>query len=78
MIPDTKVLIELAYAKMPFGKFKGSYLVDIPEAYYIWFRKKGFPPGKLGMQMQSMYEIKVNELESLVRKVRDLYPNPYN
>ena len=78
MIPDTKVLIELAYAKMPFGKFKGSYLVDIPEAYYIWFRKKGFPPGKLGMQMQSMYDIKVNELESLVRKVRDLYPNPYN
>lgn len=72
--PET--LVELAHAKMPFGKYKGSYLVDIPEPYYVWFKQKGFPPGKLGMQMQSMYEIKLNELEGLVRKIKNMYPKP--
>ncbi len=43
-----KHLIELANTRMPFGKYKGRYLVDIPEPYYVWFRQKGFPPGKLG------------------------------
>ncbi|SFU43928.1 hypothetical protein SAMN05216480_103224 [Pustulibacterium marinum] len=73
---DPNALLELAHAKMPFGKYKDYYLVDIPEPYYVWFKQKGFPTGKLGMQMQSMYEIKLNELESLVRKIKDNYPKP--
>ncbi|GLB52217.1 hypothetical protein NBRC110019_12560 [Neptunitalea chrysea] len=70
---DKEKLVELAFAKMPFGKYKGYYLVDIPEPYYVWFKQKGFPDNKLGLQMQSMYEIKINSLEPLIRKVRELY-----
>ena len=51
MQPDQKALIELAHYKMPFGKYKGEYLVDIPEYYYTWFKQKGFPEGKLGQQL---------------------------
>lgn len=55
---------------MPFGKYKDCYLLDIPEYYYVWFKTKGFPKGKLGLQMQSMYEIKLNGLEDLVRPLK--------
>ncbi len=67
--PDPKHLIELANYKMPFGKYKGEYLVNLPEAYYVWFSQKGFPQGKLGNLMREMYEIKINGLEDLVRKL---------
>ncbi|MCX2678427.1 DUF3820 family protein [Galbibacter sp. EGI 63066] len=63
-------LLELAKAKMPFGKYKDRYLTDIPEAYFVWFKQKGFPKGKLGQQLEAMHEIKVNGLEGLVRKIR--------
>ena len=66
---DPKYLLELAFAKMPFGKYKNRYLVDVPEFYYTWLKQKGFPKGKLGVQLQSMYEIKINGLEALVREV---------
>jgi uncharacterized protein (DUF3820 family) len=65
--PDPKHLIKLANTKMPFGKYKGTYLVNLPEHYLVWFRQKGFPPGKLGMMMAEMLEIKTNELEKLIR-----------
>lgn len=60
-------LIELANMKMPFGKFQGRYLVDLPEHYIIWYHNKGFPSGKLGEQLGVIYEIKVNGLEHLIR-----------
>lgn len=60
-------LIELANYKMPYGKYKGRYLVDLPEPYLVWFRQKGFPDGKLGRLLQEMHEIKINELEGLIR-----------
>jgi len=60
-------LIELANYKMPFGKYKDRYLVNIPEYYYTWFRQKGFPSGKLGKLMEEMNEIKINGLEELIR-----------
>jgi len=65
--PDAKHLIELANYKMPFGKYKGKYLVHIPEPYYVWFKQKGFPEGKLGRMLQEMYELKLNGLEGLVK-----------
>lgn len=51
-------LMELANYKMPFGRFKGRYLLHIPEAYYVWYKGKGFPDGKLGSMMQEIYEKK--------------------
>ncbi|PVW13504.1 DUF3820 family protein [Marixanthomonas spongiae] len=67
--PDPKHLEELANYKMSFGKYKGQYLVNIPEYYYVWFKQKGFPDGKLGKLMQEMYEIKLNGLEGLLKKL---------
>ena len=63
-------LIELANYKMPFGKYKGKSLINIPEEYYVWYRQKGFPDGKLGNLMQEMFEIKRNGLEDLIRQIR--------
>lgn len=62
-------LIELANYKMPFGKYKGQYLVNLPEAYFVWFKQKGFPKGKLGRFMQEMHELKINGLEGMLRKL---------
>ena len=67
--PNSKHLEELANYKMPFGKYKNQYLVNIPEPYYVWFKQKGFPEGKLGNLMREMYEIKVNGLEDLLKKL---------
>ena len=72
--PDKKKLIEMAHYKMPFGKYKGRYLVDLPEPYYIWFQQKGFPEGKLGSLLKAMLEIKVNGLESLIHKIQKDFP----
>ena len=68
-LPDPKHLEELANYKMPFGKYKNQYLVNIPEPYYVWFKQKGFPEGKLGRMMQEMYEIKLNGLEGILKKL---------
>ena len=70
MQPNKEALIELAKYKMPFGKYKDQYLVDIPEYYYTWFKQKGFPKGKLGNMMQQMYDIKINGLEELIYTIR--------
>lgn len=67
---NKKALVELANYKMPFGKYKGEYLIDIPEYYYTWFNQKGFPEGKLGFMMQQMHEIKINGLESVIHTIR--------
>ncbi len=65
--PDKKIFIQLATYKMPFGKYKGVRLVDLPEPYVVWFSQQGFPDGKLGELLQIVYEIKVNGLEYLFR-----------
>lgn len=55
-------------ATMPFGKYKGRRLIDLPEPYLVWFHREGFPKGKLGEQLALMYEIKLNGLEGMVRR----------
>ena len=60
----------LANTKMPYGKFKGRYLIDLPEHYIVWYNNKGFPNGKLGDQLRLVYELQLNGLEDLVRKLR--------
>ncbi len=63
-------LLELAQMRMPFGKYAGSLLVDLPEPYVVWFSQKGFPKGKLGEMLRIVYEIKVNGLEYLFKPLR--------
>ena len=72
---DKQKLIELAHYKMPFGKYKGDYLIDIPEYYYSWFKQKGFPDGKLGFMMQQMHDIKINGLEEIIHTIKNGFKN---
>lgn len=67
---DYKELLELAEATMPFGKYSGRRLIDLPEPYVVWFAGQGFPPGKLGRQLATIYEIKVNGLEYLFEPLK--------
>lgn len=57
--------------KMPFGRFKGTRLIDLPEPYVVWFKGQGFPAGILGQRLALMYEIKANGLEKLIRPLLD-------
>ncbi|MCF8381371.1 MAG: DUF3820 family protein [Bacteroidales bacterium] len=66
---DSKILLDLIKVKMPFGRYKGQAIYRLPEAYLVWFKQKGFPPGKLGLLMATMYEIKLNGLEYLLEKL---------
>ncbi len=69
--PETEsLLLELAKARMPFGKYTGRLLIDLPEPYIVWFAGKGFPAGKLGRMLETVYEIKVNGLEYLFEPLR--------
>jgi uncharacterized protein (DUF3820 family) len=61
-----KELLELANARMPFGKYEGKLLIELPENYLVWYQSKGFPKGKLGNQLAQMMEIKLNGLEKLI------------
>ena len=69
--PDQKVLIQIARMKMPFGRYAGRRLIDLPEPYVVWFRNKGFPKGRLGMLLATLYEIKANGLELLLAPLRE-------
>lgn len=68
---DHKQLLELSEAIMPFGKYSGRRLVDLPEPYVVWFAQQGFPAGKLGRQLATVYEIKVNGLEYLFEPLKN-------
>lgn len=73
MDKNQQKLIDLAHAKMPFGKYEGYYLIDIPEYYIVWYRNKGFPNGILGEQLQLIYELKLNGLEDIIRNIKRKY-----
>jgi uncharacterized protein (DUF3820 family) len=68
---DPQMLMELVRVQMPFGKYKNRILCDLPETYLAWFSRKGFPPGKIGMLLAALYEIKLNGLEYLLKPLRE-------
>lgn len=67
---DPKILQDLVTMKMPYGKYKGTLICDLPEFYLAWYQSKGFPEGKMGMLLSTIYEIKLNGLEYLLKKIR--------
>jgi|TARA_B110000967_G_scaffold42003_1_gene41941 uncharacterized protein (DUF3820 family) len=73
MFQDKQILIDIAKMKMPFGKYKGRYLIDLPEHYIVWYKNKGFPAGKIGKQLELVYELQLNGLEDIVREVKRRY-----
>ncbi len=70
MSPESQVLMQLVTMQMPFGKYKGTVLCNLPVSYLEWFSRKGFPEGTLGMLLQSIHEIKLNGLEYLLQPLK--------
>lgn len=64
-------LEDLVKTKMPFGKYEGRRICDLPEFYLVWYHRKGFPKGYLGHLLHTMYEIKLNGLEDLLKPFRN-------
>ena len=65
-VANGELLMQLVNMKMPFGKYKETMLCNLPVSYLEWFKRKGFPKGKLGILLATMYEIKLNGLEELL------------
>tara|TARA_B110000444_G_scaffold183272_1_gene172234 strand:- start:1219 stop:1461 length:243 start_codon:yes stop_codon:yes gene_type:complete len=63
-------LVKLANMTMPFGKYKGNVIIDLPEEYILWFVNKGFPGGELGLLLGLALEIKTNGLEKIIDPLR--------
>lgn len=74
MEQNQEELIKLAHTKMPFGKYKDYYLIDLPEYYVVWIQNNRLPPGKLGEQIRLIHELKLNGLEELIRNIKKKYP----
>ncbi|MGF2414496.1 DUF3820 family protein [Ferruginibacter sp.] len=69
-LPNGELLLQLVKMEMPFGKYKGTVLCYLPVSYLEWFQRKGFPKGKLGVLLATIYEIKINGLEDLLTPLK--------
>ncbi|SEQ78183.1 DUF3820 family protein [Pedobacter rhizosphaerae] len=67
---NPELLLELVRMPMPYGKYKGWLICNLPETYLLWYKDKGFPKGKLGDLMATMFEIRVNGLEYLLTPLK--------
>ncbi|BFM17435.1 DUF3820 family protein [Maricurvus nonylphenolicus] len=67
---DPQLLKDLVTVTMPFGKYQGRLLADLPEPYVVWFAQQGFPEGKLGKQLALLHIVKENGLEPLLDPLR--------
>lgn len=67
---NPEILIELITFRMPYGKYRGRLICDLPEFYLVWYESKGFPQGKVGILLATMYEIKLNGLEYLLKPLK--------
>lgn len=69
-LPDPQLILQLVKMEMPFGKYKGRLLYKLPVSYLEWFSQKGFPKSKLGILLETLYEIKLNGLEQLLEGLK--------
>ena len=60
----------LVTRSMPYGKYKGRLIADLPGHYLNWFAREGFPPGQLGGLLALMHELDHNGLSSLLDPLR--------
>lgn len=67
---NPEILTDLIKVQMPFGRYKGTLLSDLPVSYLEWFQRQGFPAGKLGMMLATVYEIKLNGLEDILFQLK--------
>ncbi len=67
---NPEILTDLIKVQMPFGRYKGTLISDLPVSYLEWFQRQGFPAGKLGMMLATVYEIKINGLEDILRQLK--------
>ncbi|HYD58867.1 MAG TPA: DUF3820 family protein [Noviherbaspirillum sp.] len=67
---DPKLLELLVTREMPFGKYKGRLIADLPGHYLNWFAREGFPPGEIGRLLTLMHELDHNGLSSLLAPLR--------
>ncbi len=68
---NPQVLLDIVKTQMPFGKYKGKLICDLPVSYLEWFQREGFPKGKLGMMLQTILEIKMNGLDYLLKPLKN-------
>jgi uncharacterized protein (DUF3820 family) len=68
--PDQSLLVELLEYRMPFGRYEGQLLLELPEAYLAWFARKGMPKGKLGVLLETALVVRSNGLEPLCRRLK--------
>lgn len=75
---EAALLKDLITTPMPYGKYQGRMLADIPEHYLVWMAGRGFPHGKLGQLLALMYEIRLNGLEGLLQPLKNNQMNERN
>lgn len=68
---EARDLVSLANTRMPFGKYHGRALLELPEPYLLWFARRGWPEGRLGELLALALEIKSNDLEALLTPLRN-------
>lgn len=70
---NSEILKELITYRMPFGKHKGQLIIDLPVSYLEWFEREGLPQGKLGIMLNTMYEIRLNDLMFLIDGLKERF-----
>lgn len=73
---NSEILKEIITTPMPYGKYKGVMIADLPSHYLEWFSTQGFPKGKLGMLLATTFEIKTNGLQEIIDNLKSLVISP--
>ncbi len=68
---DRQFLVKMVQARMPFGKYEGREIIALPTHYLEYFAREGFPSGQLGQYLSTMYEIRTNGLDEILRPIRN-------